>query len=149
MALSGLWENVIFTKPYLPQMVPVCLTDTNAKRGKTGTLGRRTILTNVKSICAPMYVLGMGILVMGNRILPEMEDRVVLPDLISNVGQLEIAQVVIEGWVINPYEQDLLDGPSNAIHLPAHNGETVHIDTMFTMVKVSTLIQCPEMLLYS
>ena len=59
-----------------------------------------------------------------------MEVRVVLQDLIPDVGQLEFAQVATEGWVINHYEHGLLDGPGNPVHLPDHNGETAYIDAM-------------------
>ena len=46
------------------------------------------------------------------------------------MGQLESAQALIEGWVIDPYEHGLLDGPGNAVHLPIINGQTVHTDAM-------------------
>ena len=52
------------------------------------------------------------------------------------MGQLELAQIPVEGWVIDPYEHDLLDGPGNAVCFPTHNGETA-------------LMQCPEVLLCS
>ena len=37
--MTHLWENVILTKVYLPQMAPVCLTDTGNKRGEFGAPG--------------------------------------------------------------------------------------------------------------
>ena len=59
-----------------------------------------------------------------------MKGRDFLQDFIPDVGQLEFAQVATEGWVINPYEHGLLEGPGNDMDLSAHNGETVHIDAM-------------------
>ena len=46
-------------------------------------------------------------------------------DLIPDVGQLKPAQVPIEGWVIDPYEHGLLNGPGNAMHFPTQYGKTV------------------------
>ena len=65
-----------------------------------------------------------------NRILPEVAGRGVLQDLIPDMGQLEFAQIAIEGWVINPYEHGILDGSGNAMCLPTHNGEIFNTDAM-------------------
>ena len=45
------------------------------------------------------------------------------------VGQLELANVPVKGWITDPDVHVLYD-PSDAVHLPAHYGEVVHIDVM-------------------
>ena len=45
-------------------------------------------------------------------------------------GELELAQVPAEGWIIDPYEHGFLNGPCNAMCLPTHNGKTVHTDAL-------------------
>ena len=42
----------------------------------------------------------------------------------------EIAQVAVEGWIIDPDEHSLLDGSINALYFPTLNGETVYTDAM-------------------
>ena len=61
-----------------------------------------------------------------------MENRGPLQDLIPAVEELELGQVPLEGWIIDPYEHDFLDDPGNARCLPNHNK------------KSSMLTQCPE-----
>ena len=41
-------------------------------------------------------------------------------------GQLELANVPIEGWIIDPDVLGLLDGPCDDVHLNTHYGEVVH-----------------------
>ena len=41
------------------------------------------------------------------------------------MGQLVFANVLVEGYVINPFEHGLLYGPGNGMWLPIHYGETV------------------------
>ena len=96
MASSDLWENVILTKVYLPQMCYQGVSDRHWYQK-----GERTILTNVKSICAPMYVMRIGLLWLGNRILPEIEGRDVLHDLIPDVGQLEFAHIALRCYYVH------------------------------------------------
>ena len=59
-----------------------------------------------------------------------MEGRGVLQDFIPDVQQLNLAQVPIEGWIIDPYENGLLDGPANTMCFPTHFPKTVHIDAV-------------------
>ena len=48
MVLSGLWENDIFTKAYLPQIAPMCPTDTGAKKErKLAPLGAHFYIHNI------------------------------------------------------------------------------------------------------
>ena len=44
-----------------------------------------------------------------------MEVRGVEQGLILYVGQLVLANVSLQGWIIGPYEHSLLDGPSNGM----------------------------------
>ena len=44
--------------------------------------------------------------------------------------QLEFANVPFKGWIIDPDEHSLLDGPSGVVCLPADYGEIVHTDVM-------------------
>ena len=60
----------------------------------------------------------------------KLEGRGVLKDLIPYVGELELAQVPVEGRITDHYEHGFLDDPSNAMFLPTHNGKTVHIDAV-------------------
>ena len=41
-----------------------------------------------------------------------------------------LARDPVEGWIFDPDKHSLLDGPSSAVCLPTHNGETLHIDAM-------------------
>ena len=61
-----------------------------------------------------------------------MEGRGVLQDIIPDVGQLKLAQVPNERWIIDPYEYGFLNDPGNAVHF------------LTTMEKLSTLMQCLE-----
>ena len=47
-----------------------------------------------------------------------------------NVRQLKLPNAPEEGWIIDPDTHDFLDCPCNVVALPAHNGESVHIDMM-------------------
>ena len=53
----------------------------------------------------------------------KMEVRGVEQDLIQYVGQLELPNVPVEGWVIGPDVYGILDDPC---HIVSHNGEIVH-----------------------
>ena len=67
----------------------LCPTDTGARRGKIGSLRGmgRTILTNVKSVCAPLCAVEwLGPLWSAGRRLPKMEGRGVLWDFIPDAG---------------------------------------------------------------
>ena len=44
----------------------------------------------------------------------------------SHVGQLVLADVPIEGWIIDPTVHGLLDGSCSVMCLPTHNGEFFH-----------------------
>ena len=59
-----------------------------------------------------------------------MEGRGVLLDLIKNVGQLELADVPVERWIIYPDVCGLLDGPDDVLHLPTHFEKLVHADVI-------------------
>ena len=59
-----------------------------------------------------------------------MEGRVVKQDLIPNVGQLELANVPVKGWIIDPDVHGLLYGSSDVVHLPIHYGGVIHTDVM-------------------
>ena len=59
-----------------------------------------------------------------------MESRGVLQDIILDVWELELPQVPVEGWIIDPYEHGFLDSPDSAVCFPTHYGETVHIETV-------------------
>ena len=45
----------------------------------------------------------------------EVDVRGVEQDLIPYVGQWVLANVPVEGWIIDPYEHSLLDGPGQGI----------------------------------
>ena len=55
----------------------------------------------------------------------QLEVRGVEQDLVSNVGQLELAIVPVEGLIINPGVHGPLGGPSDVLWLCTHNGEVV------------------------
>ena len=59
-----------------------------------------------------------------------MEGRGIKHDLISCVGQLELANIPIEGSIIEPDEQGIHDGSCDLVCLPTHYGENVHTDVM-------------------
>ena len=59
-----------------------------------------------------------------------MECRGPLQDLITNVGQLELAYFPIKGWIIEHNVHGLLDGPGDIMHLSTYYGEIVHPDTV-------------------
>ena len=42
------------------------------------------------------------------------------------VGQLELANMPIEGWVIDTDVHSLLAGSCNVVHLPTHKAEVFH-----------------------
>ena len=104
-----------------------------------------TILTNIKSMCP----LPPGARVRDHcRVavvaLLKLESRGVLHNHIPYVGKLDLAQVLIDGWIIDSYEYGFLDYPSNAVCLPTHNGKTVHIDAVSR--RLSTLVYGEEAL---
>ena len=41
-------------------------------------------------------------------------------------GQLQLANVPVERWIIDPNVYHLLDCCCNVMHLPTHNGECVY-----------------------
>ena len=59
-----------------------------------------------------------------------MEVRGVEQDLMPYVGQLALPNVPIEGWIIDPYADSLLDGPGKDMLLPTNNGEIFQFDMM-------------------
>ena len=50
-----------------------------------------------------------------------MEVKCIEHNLIPFVGQLELVNVSIEEWIIDPDVHGLYDGSCNVMHLPAHN----------------------------
>ena len=63
-------------------------------------------------------------------VLLDMEGRGVWQDLIPHVGQLEIANVPVKGWIIDHDVYGLLYGSSDVVHLPTHCGKVVYTDVM-------------------
>ena len=134
MALPGLWENVISTKVYLPQMAPIYVWQTLVP--KMGQLEPpevgRTKLTAVKnvSVHAPACAtLGLVPMWSSGRQLPKMEGCGVLQDLIPEGGSwyfprflLREVHKLIWTWP--------LDGPGNPVCFTAQNRETVHTDAV-------------------
>ena len=59
-----------------------------------------------------------------------MEDRSVLQNLITDVGQLELAYVPIKEWIIYSDVCGLLDGLWNIAQLPLHYGKIVNTDVI-------------------
>ena len=45
-------------------------------------------------------------------------------DWIPYMGQLVLANVPVDGWIIDHYEHSLLDGSGKGIWLPVYYGET-------------------------
>ena len=60
----------------------------------------------------------------------EVEDRGAEQDCIPYVMQLEIANVPVKEWIIDPHVHGLLDGTCSVVHLPTHYGKVVHTDVM-------------------
>ena len=89
---------------------------------------------------------GLVIRVSGGNELPEMEWWGVLQDLIPDVGQLVVSQVHLEEWVMYMDKHGLPGGPCNAMCLPAHNEEAVHIDGvscgLTVLVDVGWTLRC-------
>ena len=46
------------------------------------------------------------------------------------MGQLELANVPIKGWIIDPDVHGLLHGPCDVVCLPTQYGKVVHTDMM-------------------
>ena len=46
------------------------------------------------------------------------------------MGQVELANVPIKGWSIDPDVHGLLGGFSGVVHIPTHYGEIVHTDAL-------------------
>ena len=76
-------------------------------------------------VCAMVEV---GPLSGGGIGVPEVEGRGVLKDLFQDVGQLVLPQVPVDGLGIDSNEHCFLDGPSNTVCFPAHDGKAVYID---------------------
>ena len=70
--------------------------------------------------------------------LYKVEGRGIKWDLIPYVGQLELANVPIVGWIIDPNVCSLLDGPCDFVYLPTHYGDVVHTDVMTHDVSIVT-----------
>ena len=67
-------------------------------------------------------------------------------DLILYVGQLELSNVSVEGWIIDAYVHGLLGDPRKVAWLPAHDGKILPTD--MGTCDVGMIInggQCPEM----
>ena len=60
----------------------------------------------------------------------KVDGRSIKQDLIPHVGQLELANVPIEGWIIAFDAYDHQYGPCDVLHLPINYGEAVHTDVM-------------------
>ena len=58
--------------------------------------------------------------------LLEVEIRDIEQDLIPYVRQLVLADVPIEGWIIDSDVHGLLDSSCDVVCLPTHNGEVVN-----------------------
>ena len=63
-----------------------------------------------------------------------MEGRGIKQDLIPYVGQLELANIPFEGYIIDPGIHGLLDGPYNVVHLSTNYGEVFYTDMMTMML---------------
>ena len=59
-----------------------------------------------------------------------MEGRGVKQDLIPYVGQLELANIPVKGWIIDPDEHGFFYGLSEVVHLPTNYGEVVCTEAM-------------------
>ena len=59
-----------------------------------------------------------------------MMGRGIKQDSIPHVGQLEFANVPIEGWIIDPDVHGLLNGPCDVVCLPTYYGEVFHTRMM-------------------
>ena len=122
MVLSGLKENVILTKLYLPYMAP--------DKGELVPMElhplekRRHTYQCEKCVCPLPHGMEVtaycGVAVMG--ITSDGKQRC-LARLHPTCGELELTKVPVEGWIIDLYEHGFLDGLDNAM---------------------STLIQFPE-----
>ena len=62
--------------------------------------------------------------------LSKLESRGIEQDLIPYMGKIELANVPIEQWIIDPDEHGLLDGPCDVVQLSSHYGEAVHTGVM-------------------
>ena len=67
---------------------------------------------------------------LGEKRLFKMEGWGIKQDLIPYVGKLDLANVSIEGWIIQHGVHGLLAGPCDVVCLPTHCGEGVHIYVM-------------------
>ena len=70
-----------------------------------------------------------GQLEWGRRLL-EVESRGIKQDFIPYVGQLELANVPIEGWIIDPDEHGPLNDPWDVLWLPTFCGEVFYPSVM-------------------
>ena len=105
-------------------------------RGHNGSeiwhpLGEWTIPTNMKSVCTPCHMVWWVRTHCGVVSVAITSDgkQGYLADPVSDVDELELAQVPVERWIIDHYKYGFLDGPGNAMCLSTHNVKTVHIDT--------------------
>ena len=91
----------------------------------------------IQAVWPPVPCGGVGPLQgTAEKMLLQMEDRVVKQDLIPNVRELEFANVPLKGCIIDPDVHGLLDGPSCVVHLLAHYGEIVQTDAMLKGVTI-------------
>ena len=56
--------------------------------------------------------------------------EVIEQDLLPYMGQLKLAYVPIEGWIIDPDVQGLLDGSCDVVFHPTYYGKVVHTEVM-------------------
>ena len=129
MVSSGLWENVMLTKINLPLDAPLVVqrpTWYQAVRHQIGDVaGSNTyklLMLYTQCVGPPSLPCGMelwafvvGLIEMGGRVYLRWRSRDFEQDLIPYVGQLLHTNVIVEGWIIGPYEHGLLKGPSNGM----------------------------------
>ena len=70
-----------------------------------------------------------------------------MQNFITDLGQLQFAWGLVDGWATVPNGQSLLDGPGNDVHVPTHKGEAVHIDAISCIVDMFIYGGDPEMFL--
>ena len=61
--------------------------------------------------------------------------------------QLELANVPVKEWIIDPDVHGLFYCPSDVVHLPTHYGEVVHIDVMTRYDRGNRWVKGPEVFL--
>ena len=95
------------------------------------------MLTNVKRICDPLVCPEVGPLWIHSKILPEMEGRAVLQDLIPDMNSLNLPRL------------QLRDGPLSLMNTVSMMVVVKPCTPLPAVVKLCTLMQCSEMLLCS